>query len=95
MRRNAGLSADEIRIRSERINMALAEVGFPDFLDRWGRLLRDDVPPPIVYRACRLALREVADTYEQWLIDCTNTSFTASRWLRLHNAHPSEMATTP
>ena len=87
-----GLSDAERELTSERINMAVAEVGFPGFLDRQGRLLREDVPPPIVYRACQLALPGVADTYEQWLIDCITPPLHAGRWLRRHNAHPSDAA---
>ena len=78
----------ERQLRAERISMALAEIGFSDVLGPQAELLREDVPPPIVFRAWQLAFPEMSRTYEQWLIDCITPPLRCGRWLRRHNAHP-------
>jgi len=84
------LSDAEHQLRAERVNMALAEIGFCDVLGIHAELLREDVPPPIVFRAWQLVFPELCTTYEQWLIDCITPPDPLSRWLLRHNAYPHD-----
>jgi len=82
------MSDAEHRLRAERVNMSLAEIGFTDVLGPRAELLREDVPPPVMFRAWKLAFPELPTTYDEWLIECLALPWPLTRWLERHNAHP-------
>jgi len=88
MSRLMNMSDAEHRLRAERVNMSLAEIGFTDVLGPRAELLREDVPPPVMFRAWKLAFPELPTTYDEWLIECLALPWPLTRWLERHNAHP-------